>query len=75
MVVFNNESFLKQNKRTANLLIVTVSNTDGHFSKSSNLATYCAKKFTEQSLSLIKSFNKTNNDQDIQDGDWLVNFS
>jgi hypothetical protein len=36
-----------------------VSNAQGHFSKSTSLSTYCAKRMTEIALNTIKMFNKS----------------
>lgn len=53
----------------ANLLVVYITNGHGHFSKSINLTKYCAKKFTEQALIVLKPFNKANNEES-QKGAW-----
>jgi len=53
------ESDRLRNNREANLLIVHVTNQAGTFSKSTSITKYCAKKFVEQSMELLKAFNKS----------------
>ena len=50
-----------KNEREASLLVIHLTNEAGTFSKSTNLSKYCAKRFQDQIMDLLKPFNKALN--------------